>query len=174
VRSYFGSAGLPAGQIAVVGATYQVGGGGAMVTTPASEQIQLGSLNSVLKRSIRGVPVADSFAAARMTTAGQVDWEAVFWPPISTSLVNDAVAFSSSMSDPVQHDAFVGRLGTVYRDVGVVIHHSSSYFHGSASAYVSYDAVIDHDSMAVARHFDANGVEFRLPQEQTRGQPNVK
>lgn len=174
VRSYFVSAGIPGDQVASVVSSYQVGGGGAMVASTMSEPPQLGSINSVLMRATGGVPIVESFAAARMTTDGAVDWEAVFWPPISMTVIDQALAFSAKMGDATQHRAFVSRLGTVYRDVGVVIHHTTSYFHGAPQAFVSYDAVIDPDSTAAERHFDATGAEFRLPQEHTTGQPGSR
>jgi hypothetical protein len=55
---------------------------------------------------------------------------------------------------------------SVRKEVGVVIHHSSPAVHSTPTAYVSYDAVVDTGPDATVRHFDANGVEFKLPQEQ--------
>lgn len=165
VQAYFVGAGIPADQVAAVKATYTVAGGGQM-GAPETQPIQLQSINSVLARSINGIPVVESYAAARMTTAGDVDWEAVFWPPIDSAVVEKAVALAAKMADPTAHAAYVGKLGaTIYHDGGVVIHHSTPAIHSTPVAFVSYDATTDSDSMAADRHFDENGVAFALPQE---------
>jgi len=151
VKDYFVTAGLPEDQVAGVGATYETRGGGKM-GQPVSQSLQL----------------YESYAAARMTTAGDVDWEAVFWPPIDMGVVNAAVTLANQMADSVQHGAFVAKLpGGVVRDLGVVIHHTMPALHSAPVAFVSYDVTIGPDTTAAERHFDSNGVEFRLAQEQS-------
>jgi hypothetical protein len=101
-----------------------------------------------------------------MTTSGDVDWETVFWPAIDASIVQGAVTFAALVSEPSAHAAFLAKLpGAAGHDSGVVIHHSASLVHGAPVAYVSYDVTLSGASWATDRHFDQNGVEFRLPQE---------
>jgi hypothetical protein len=129
----------------------------------------LESITSILRRRVSGVLVVESEAWAQMTTSGDVDSECVFWPPIDIAVVNAAVAWSNAMTDGPAHAAYLAKLpGPVQRDVGVVIHHTDMSVHSPAVAYASYDAVVDVGTSAVAHHFDQNGAEFRLPQEQAQ------
>jgi hypothetical protein len=166
VKAYFVGAGLPADQIGEVQATYQSGLMGGSMTTPGGTPV-VESINSILRRRVSGILIVESEAWAKMTTAGDVDMEYVFWPPIDMAVVNQAVALAGHMADASAHAAYVAKLpGTVRNDVGVVIHHTDAGIHASPTAYVAYDAVIGTDPHAAARHFDGNGQEFRLPQEQ--------
>ncbi len=165
VKLYFIGAGIPAEQVAAVGSTFIVAGGGAVSDT-TSKPPALESINSVLSRSVGGIRVVESFAWAKMTTSGDVDMEAVFWPSIDNSVVDRATAFATSMRDTATANAYRAKLpGTIYRDDGVVIHHSDFSIHSSPTAYVSYDVTLRPDQSAAMRHFDENGVEFRLPHE---------
>ena len=173
VKAYFVAAGLPIDQVAWVGATYNVEGGGA-VSDPASGIAHLESINSILRRSINGIKIIESVAWAKMTTAGDVDAEYVFWPPIDMSVVNAATAFAATIGDAAAHTAFISRLpGVVQRDDGVVIHHTSPVVHAAATAYVAYDVVLG-TTPTTERHFDVTGLEFRLPQEMTKSSGMTK
>ena len=165
VKAYFVRAGLPADQIGEIVATYRTARMGGAVTEAAPPPV-LESITSIIRRRVSGVLVAESEAWAKMTTAGEVDMECVFWPPISMSVVNAAVAFQNAMNSSSAHSAYLSKLpGPVHRETGVVIHHSDMSIHGPATAYVSYDVVLDGASDAAPRHFDQNGTEFRLPHE---------
>ena len=165
VQEYFVGAGLPADQIAGVQTMYFGSATGAVGT---SAQPVLESINSILMRSVNGVPVVESIAWAKLTTTGEAVMEHVFWPPIDPSVVAQAASFTASLADSSQHAAFLARLpGTVYKERGVVIHHTDPSVHAAPVAYVAFDAQIDPQGSAAMRHFDMNGVEFRLPQEQT-------
>jgi hypothetical protein len=114
--------------------------------------------------------VAESLAWAKMTTAGEADMESVFWPAIDMNVVNRAVALAQRLSDPAEHAAYLTKLpGQVYKDGGVVIHHSDSSIHTTPTAYVSYDVTLSPEGHTTVRHFDENGNEFRLPQEISAG-----
>jgi hypothetical protein len=165
VKAYFIAAGVPADQISGVAATFQVGGGGA-VGDPASAVAHLDSINSTLMRSVNGIRIAESFAGAKMTTSGNVDLESVFWPAIDMSIVTEATALAATLSSAAAKAAFFAKLpGNVSADYGVVIHHTDSSIHSTPRAFVSYDVKLASDGSASTRHFDSNGVEFRLPQE---------
>jgi hypothetical protein len=168
VKEYFIKAGIPADQIRDVRATYEVVGGGPMNEVPQSTGLQLRNINSILTRSVKGIPVVESVAWAKMTTSGDVDMECVFWPPIEMKIVDRAVAFAQQMADPAAHAAYLSRLsGPVYKEGGIVIHHTDPSVHAAPTAYVSYDVTLTQEGPAAMRHFDENGREFRLPQEQS-------
>jgi len=164
VQSYFVGAGLPANQMGDILADYQ--NSGSLPSSPASSPPQFDSINSVLTRVVNGIRIVESFAWAKMTTAGDVDMEAVFWPPVDMTVVNAATSLASSMQNAAYHTTFLTNLpGTVYKDGGVVIHHTNSAIQSAPTAYVAYDVVLDASTTATMRHFNANGAEFRLPQE---------
>ena len=166
VKAYFVAAGLPADQVGEIQATYQSGMMGGSTVQAAPMNFQLASITSILRRRVSGVLVVESEAWATLTTSGDVDMECVFWPPLDNSAVNSAVTWAKALADGPTHAAYLAKLpGKVQRDVGVVIHHTDMSIHTPAKAYASYDAVIDTASHASARHFDQDGVEFRLPQE---------
>ncbi len=168
VKAYFIEAGLPADQIHDVLATFEVGGGGAMNDTSPPKDLKLRSINSILTRSAKGVPVVESVAWAKMTTSGEVDMEYVFWPPIKMELVDRAAAFARRMAEPAERATYLAKLpGQVYRDGGVVIHHTNPSVHSAPIAYVSFDVTLDESGSSAMRHFDENGNEFRLLHEQT-------
>jgi hypothetical protein len=159
VRDYFLGAGLPADQVADIQTLYFASGtGGAGESTkPVLE-----SINSRLTRVVGGVPVIESVAWAKLTTSGDVAMEAVFWPPIDAKIATQAATFAATLADSTQREDFLGKLpGGLSKEGSVVIHHTDASVHATPSAYVSFDI-----QGPVTRHFDMNGVEFRLPQEQ--------
>jgi hypothetical protein len=165
VNSYFVSAGVPAEQISDVATTFHAEGSAQMGNGAPSPALE--SLNSILRRSISGIPVPDSYAWAKMTTSGQVDMESVFWPPIDSSVVASALALAQSLNDATSQAAFMAKLPRVYKTAGVVIHHSDLSIHSAPTAFVSFDATIGSEATAAMHHFDPAGQEFRLPQELT-------
>jgi len=171
VKAYFIKAGLPADQIQDVRATYEVRGGGP-TRNAVSTPLQLHSINSILIRTVSGIRVAESVAWAKMTMSGDVDMEYVFWPSIDQETINRAISFKRRLSDNVGHGNYLASLpGAVYRDVGVVIHHTDPSVHAAPTSYVSYDVTTSPEGYAAMRHFDENGNEFRLPQEQSTPPP---
>jgi hypothetical protein len=166
VKQYFIDSGLPADQVRDVRATFEGVSGGLADGAAASAPVRLHSINSILTRSVKGVPVIESVAWAKMTTAGEVDMESVFWPAIDSGVADRAAAFQRAMADKDAHAAYLAKLpGTVYRDGGVVIHHTDPSIHATPTAFVSYDVTLSAGGHAAMRHFDESGVEFRLPQE---------
>lgn len=165
VKDYFIGAGLPADQVADVQTMYFASGSGCIGEPAAPPTLE--SINSLLTRAIGGVPVIESIAWAKFTTTGDVDMESVFWPPIDATVASNAAAFAATLADPTQHAAFLAKLpGTIYKERGVVIHHTDPSIHAAPTAYVSFDAQTGSQLSAAMRHFDMNGVEFHLPQEQ--------
>jgi hypothetical protein len=166
VKTYFETAGVPSDQVGEVQATYQSGLMGGSVAERAPMQFTLESITPILRRRISGVLVVESEAWAKMNANGDVEMECVFWPSLDKTVVDQAVAWSQSFGNTATHAAFTAKLGlAVTREVGIVIHHSDRSVHSQPVAYASYDAVIGSEASAAARHFDENGIEFRLPQE---------
>ncbi len=173
VKAYFVKAGIPADQVRDVRATFEIEGGGPLNDPKLQANVKLHSINSILRRSLQGVPVIESVAWAKMTTSGDVDMECVFWPAIDGNVVSRAVTFARQMSDRTAHDAYLAKLpGQVFQDGGVVIHHTDSSIHSVPTGYVSYDVTLSPEGYASMRHFDENGKEFRLPQEQVTARPS--
>ena len=166
VKDYFVGAGLPADQIAAVATTFHYRGA---IGNNASSAPVLDSLNSIVTRSIQGIPVEESVAWAKMTTAGDVDMETVFWPPIASSVVSQAVDLAANMADAARHSAYLTKLPRIFKERGVVIHHSDPSVHAAPIAYAAFDATIDAAGTAAMHHFDSSGVEFRLAHEQATG-----
>jgi hypothetical protein len=170
VRDYFVSAGLPVDQVGDVLTSYVSGGGGAMGPTTASTNLLI-RLISTVSRKVSGIPVMDSWAAASMRTAGDVDWESVYWPPIDSTTVASAGAFAARMADPASHATFVSRLpNTVRQERGVVIHMTRPG-HSAPVAYVAFDVFLGPFEDSGERHFDVNGNEFKLPEETPKYAP---
>jgi hypothetical protein len=163
VKSYFVSAGIPEDQIANVETSYIYSGtlGGNQTTAPVPH-----SLNSILMRAIDGIPVRESEAWAKMTTAGDVDMEVVFWPPIDTRVIARAKALAATIAGPSGHASYLAKLPKIFIEGGVVIHHSDMSVHSAPVAYVAFDATVDSAGYAAMHHFDENGNEYRLPHEQ--------
>lgn len=162
VKAYFLAAGIPLDQIGSVQTTYQAHVTG---TRGANSGPQLDSITSILRRVVHGIPVPESVAWAKMTTDGNVDAECVFWPPIDSSTLQNAVNLAAKVADQGGHAALVARLPPIVREIGVVIHHTDPSMHSTPTAYAAFDAVVGSVQVEAPRHFDSNGTEFRLPHE---------
>lgn len=159
VRAYFVQAGVPEDQIAGVVTSYDVRVSGTVQGPSGPPELE--SITSILQRSINGVPVRESFAWAKMTTDGQVDMEAVFWPPVDSKAVSDATALAAKVGGADARRSYLRSLpGQVYRDMGVAIHHTAATVHRPAVAYASYDVTLEKGDHARMHHFDGNGVEI--------------
>ena len=115
----------------------------------------------------------ESQAWAKLTTGGDVDMEFVFWPSLSQAVVDEATTLAATLADPAGRASFVAKLpgGKIYRDAGVVIHHSDPSVRATPIAYATFDAVTDPWPNADVRHFDSTGAEFRLPYEVSTPSP---
>lgn len=175
VRAYFMAAGIPQDQIASVDATTSLYGAGGEADR-SSLQPKIAGWQSILHREIRGVPVIDSVAWARMDDDRHVIAEWVYWPAIPAKAIDDAVRLRTSLASESQRAAFLSRLPADLPGGQVVIRHSSAVTSGPFEAVATYDVIerrISADAStgaavraaSVVRHFDANGSEIRLPQE---------
>ena len=161
VRAYFVNAGIPSSEVDTVRGL--VGGGeigpvGGTVTALPTRYY------STVTRSTGGIPVADSFAYARIDNSDEIVSEAVYWPAISATVVSQAVSLNNHLAATSDLNAF---RSTLPQGPGhVVIRHSSAVVGGAFEAYALYDIAVSlGNGSAAVRHFDAAGREVRLPQE---------
>jgi hypothetical protein len=131
---------------------------------PAQAAPKLDWYSSVLSRSIHGIEVPDSFAAARFNSDDEVVFESVFWPAIPVAVVNDALALEQQLAEPVTAAAFRAKLPPdLANEAGMVaIRHTGKGYGGAFVAKASYDVLLARP-MSHVRHFDATATEFELP-----------
>lgn len=177
VKDYFVKLGLPAEQVASVRAMTMLEAQG---PSPEVEKTipRITAYYSALQRTVEGVPVADSFAWARVNSRGEVVQEGVYWPAIPSEVVKQVHQFRELMADPQRLQAFKSHLGAPGGEGAVVIRHSSAALNESFESFASYDVSMHVPAspsgqktptpgatVTVVRHFDLNGTERFLPQE---------
>jgi hypothetical protein len=179
VMDYFIAAGIPRDQVGGIHANTYLSASGA--GEDAARRVKVDGYASVLERAVGGkFPVADSIAWARLDNDGKSISEWVYWPAIPAKALADARLLEELTTGPGPRRAeFLARLPAGLPPGIVVIHHSSATDEGPFEALATYD-VIDNrgvsaegaDKMSkapmditVVRHFDAEGVERRLPSE---------
>jgi len=177
VKDYFVKLGLPVEQVASVHAMTMLEAQGP--STEVGKTIpQITAYYSALQRTVEGVPVADSFAWARVNSRGEVVQEGVYWPAIPADVVKQVHQFRELMADPRRQQEFKSRLGVSGGEGAVVIRHSSAALNEGFESFVSYDVSLHvpastseqktpepGTTVTVVRHFDVNGTERFLPQE---------
>jgi len=181
VKDYFVSLGIPPDQIASVHTAMMLEAHGT-TGDAKSPQPKIVAYYSGLDRAVDGIPVPDSFAWARVNSAGQVVAEAVYWPAISPNVLSDARKLKDVLSDPQRQQAYDAKLPAGFDNRDVAIHHSSatveSDFRELAAIDVSYRVRAPKASskdeneqfdrlqgMSVMHHLGIDGRELRLPQE---------
>jgi hypothetical protein len=133
--------------------------------------------NSALQRTVEGVPVADSFAWARVNSRGEVAQEAVYWPSLPANILTEVRQFRELLADPQRLQSFKSRLPVSVGEGAVAIRQSSATVDQGFESFASFDVSL-HSSQAssqkapapgtsvtITRHFDINGTERFLPQE---------
>jgi hypothetical protein len=148
VRDYFVRAGLPLDQVAGVSPYAVVSVEGANPANPAEGLTAPPTGRyyfSVISRQIDGIPVADSFAWARLDADGGVVLESVYWPAIPAAVVEQAKQARNAGAGPAG-----GRL---------VIHHPPGEWDGAFDAVVSYDVEADGSRVSHVG-LDSKGLEL--------------
>ena len=138
---------------------------------------------SVIERAVEVVPVPDSFAWARINRDGQVVAEAVYWPALPAGVLAQARRMSQGDALSRAEQAIKARPGEVLVDNQVTIRHTSAAHDKPFAAHASIDVRVrlaaptrsDSDyrrgagsggvGAGLIRHFDAEGMEFQLPEE---------
>jgi len=118
VRAYFVNAGLPEAQIATVNNHAVMSGGGP--TTTAELHGAFESYTTVLSRSIKGIPIAESFAWATFAENGSVVSESVWWPPVPSAVIEDALAITADVASGI----FWKKAGVQAAAGTVLVHHT--------------------------------------------------
>ena len=176
VKNYFVKLGLPGEQIGSVrGMTLLDAQGRAEEASRPFPRIT--AYYSRLERAVDGMPVAESFAWARVNSRGETVHEAVYWPSLPATVLTQARQFRQLIADPQRRRTFESRLPVSGRAGAVVIHHSSATMDPPFQSFASFDVVVSASpassphapqpttGASVTRHFDINAVECFLPQE---------
>ena len=176
VKEYFLKLGLPADQLAGVrGMTLVEAHGPAREVGRTPGQVT--AYYSALQRTVAGVPVADSFAWARVNARSEVVQEGVYWPALPANVVQEVRQFREMLADPQRLASFNARLPVPGASGAVVIRHSAATSDEPFEAFAGFDVVVHSSqpslqkaavpatSVSVIRHFDINGRERFLPQE---------
>jgi hypothetical protein len=177
VVDYFIAAGIPQDQVGGVHAnTYLSSSGWTNDERPPVPKVE--GYASILERKVEKYPVLDSVAWARMDEQGKVVSEWVYWPAIPARALADARRLEEQVA-PGKTE-FLARLPSGLPPGKVVIRHSAAMAEGPFEVYASYDVLERKESTlpardksqgdarvvsVIARHFDVNGAELRLPQE---------
>jgi len=183
VLKYFVEVGLPAEQLGGIHATTRLSSRGRK-GEPRAAMPKVDAYVSVIERKVEDIPVPDSVAWAEMNDKGEVVSEGVYWPAIPAKALEDARRLQKLLIGSSERSHFLSRLPAELPPGRVVIRHSSaSVLDRAFEAFASYDVVERRESVdnaaesrqpklvsSVVRHFDADGVERRLPQEK----PTVK
>ena len=169
VVDYFLQSGVPRDQLGGVHANTYLSSAGP--TNQASfMRPRVDGYASILSRNAAGFVVVDSTAWARMDAKGRVIDEWVYWPPISSKVMDDAHRLNERLNG-ADRGAYLSKLASTQKTGRVVIRHSSPFAGGDFQAYASYDVTERTESAersrasVYVRHFDLDGREFRLPQE---------
>ncbi|MCE9669862.1 hypothetical protein LY474_18860 [Myxococcus stipitatus] len=172
VLEYFRAAGIPGDQIGGVHAnTYLSARGSTNESRPVQPQVD--GYASILERKVEGYAVVDSVAWARLDDRGRSISEWVYWPPIPARALEEARKLEALLGGAGRSD-YLARLPAGLPAGRVVIRHSSAVAEGPFEAFASYDVASPalRQASTVVRHFDADGLERRLPQERRGAGPD--
>jgi hypothetical protein len=179
VLNYFVAAGIAKDQVSAVRATTSLASGGNDKQAHALPSMVVG-YQSILDRKVGDLPVIDSVAWARLNDRGVVLAEWVYWPAISARVIAEATQMRETIANDASRGAFLARLPADLPSGSVVIRHSAATSTRPFVSFASYDVqerrpVLSPDgrprptdgrAVVIARHFGADGREFRLPQEE--------
>jgi hypothetical protein len=164
VLAYFKAAGLPQDQIREAHVlTHMISSG------PSSEPHvtpTFAGYATVITRQINGIPVPDSFAAARFNADDEVVEEWVYWPTIPSRAIADASAIATAL---VGGSGLRSRLPARFRTAPAIaaIRHTDfadeSGFQAFGSLDVRYEKDVNGGYRGGTRNFDINGSEVIHP-----------
>jgi hypothetical protein len=163
VLAYFKDAGLPQDQIRQARVLTHMKSSG-----PTSERRTAPAFlgyTTVITRQIDGIPVPDSFAAARFNADDEVVEEWVYWPTIPAGAIAEAKAIAAQAGTA----ALTSRLPARFRGAPATatIRHTDfadeSGFRAFGSLDVRYGKELNGGFRGGTRNFDINGVEVVHP-----------
>ena len=187
VIEYFVAAGIPKEQIGGIHANTYLSGGGKVSNSATVRKVD--GYASVLKRVVgNNFLVAESIAWARLDSEGKSTSEWVYWPAIPAKALADARRIEE-LTTGQRREEYLSRLPAGLVKGSTVIHHSAATDEGSFEALATYDVVERRDispeglekiskapqGEVIVRHFDAEGLERRLPSERfSLGVPDLR
>jgi hypothetical protein len=169
VLKYFTEAGLPRDQIGMTQVLTLMAAEGPKGKAVQNEHGKFVAYTTVLTRQVDGVPVPDSFAAARFNRDDEATMEWVYWPPIPKKVVDDAKVLQAATADGEKHRLLLAKLPEALRRAAhqVTIRHSDfadeSGFHAFAALDVHVTAANNGGLRGGTRSFDVNGRELVHP-----------
>lgn len=179
VFEYFVAAGIPKNQIGGVHTMTRLSASG-HYGDPHPTPPRIDGYVSVLERKVDGYPVPDSVAWAQFDNDGRVISEGVYWPAIPASAIRDAERIKAQLASASDRGKFMARVPPDLPSGRVAIRHTSATDQQAPfEVLASYDVIEKRaspsvgalattspgENISIVRHFDANGVEQRLPQE---------
>jgi hypothetical protein len=163
VRAYFVAGGIPADQIGSVEpyAAMSNSGFGAASPDEVKEGRKLEYYFSVLQRAVDGIPVADSFAWARLDEDAEPVLESVYWPEIPNAVVEQAKALQARVADATASRSMFSKMPAGAAGA-VTIHHAPGVWDGAFTATATYDVDVEGGKKV---HFDGDGNEVVFEHE---------
>jgi len=169
VLKYFTECGLPVDQIGQAQVLTLMAGDG-----PTSAQVDairptFVAYTTVITRQIDGIPVPDSFAAARFNADDQPTMEWVYWPAIPKQVVSDAKTMQAALADPAQRALILANLPAAAwtAQQEIAIRHSDFADESPFRAFGSLDVHIKRDAngglRGRTRNIDIRGQELIHP-----------
>jgi hypothetical protein len=169
VLKYFTEAGLPRDQIGMTQVLTLMAADGSSEKPSEGVRGKFVAYTTVITRQIDGVPVPDSFAAARFNQDDEATMEWVYWPKIPRKALEDAKALQVVVADRDKHDGLLARLPGTLRSAPhqVTIRHSDfadeSGYRAFASLDVQVSAAQNGGLRGGTRSFDPEGKELQHP-----------
>lgn len=169
VMAYFQACGLPQDQIGLVRTLTMMEADGDASQTVRDVKPKLAGYTTVITRAIDGIPVPDSFAAARIDEDDEVVMEWVYWPSLPQRAVDEAQRLRASVADEAGRRAMADRLPAELRasPSEVTIRHSDFDDESGFRAFGSLDVHAGKETRGGLRggtlHFDASGRELIHP-----------
>jgi len=168
VLQYFTSCGLPQDQIGQAQVLTLMAADGPADAHADSRKPSFVAYTTVITRQIDGIPVPDSFAAARFNADDEPTMEWVYWPAIPKQAVAEAKAVQLALADPSrQPTLFAGVPAAATSRSEVTIRHSDFADESAYRAYGSLDVHVERSANSGfrggTRNIDINGQEVIHP-----------
>jgi hypothetical protein len=173
VLAYFKGSGVPQDEIGGTHITTAMAAEGTAGEAPHQVKPRLVGYYTHLDRVIDGIPVVGSMAWARLSDAGEVVEESVYWPAISSNTVAGARALAAIAADPAKEASLRSAITRNAPDAAglkgrVIIKHTPGHESPEFVEAAVYDVEITNiggKGATVHKSFDIVGKQVRLPHE---------
>ena len=148
VLKYFTECGLPVDQIGQAQVLTLMAADGPTSAQADANRPTFVAYTTVITRQINGIPVPDSFAAARFNVDDEPTMEWVYWPAIPKQVVRDARTMQLALADPGQRAVILANLPASARTAQqeIAIRHSDFADEAPFRAFGSLDVHIKRDA----------------------------